>query len=106
MAILMVGGLACYLWFNQAQFVAIENHSGQPIAELRITLAGQASTFRDVASGAAVSAPVGSQGSDDFAVEGKLSDGTLIRGHGVIGGHNLVVLPGGMISIRPANKSS
>src|SRR5436309_2110260 len=51
LAILLVAGLAFLVWFRRERsqdLLVIENRSKQPIALLRVTIAGQTSTFQDV----------------------------------------------------------
>jgi hypothetical protein len=108
LAAILTGGLALLLWTYQktTSHLAIENKSGQAIALLRVTVAEHTTTFRDIAAGAAVEAPLGDKSGDTFAIDGQLADGTLIRGRGVAGGGQLVVGPGGVISVRQREKGS
>jgi hypothetical protein len=107
---LLVAGLAFLLWATRGpqNLLTVENRSGQPVARLEVTLAGETSTFRDVAAGAEVTAPFPHPGDQPFAVEGRLADGTMIRGHfGSVGGRvRLTVLPGGQILFRQGGKTS
>jgi hypothetical protein len=116
LAALLVAGLAFLLWAARGRsqdLLAVENRSGQPIALLEITVAGQTSTFRDVPAGADVTAALGGKSDDPFVVEGRLADGTMVRGRfahvaDALGGGRtgLVVLPGGQILFRQAGKTS
>ena len=109
LAALLVLGLALFLWYNRERSqnrLSFENRSGQPIPLLRVTVAGQTSTFRDVPAGGERFAPLGADG-ERFAVEGRLADGTMIRMQGVPPpGHALVILPGGDVVPRPSGKTS
>lgn len=116
LAVLVIAGLALLGWAyaeRSRNVLTVENRSGQTISLLHITAAGQTSEFRDVASGAEVTASFRIKGDDHFAVEGRLADGTLIRGQfrsvtsGMSGERaHLVVLPGGQIVFRPGGKTS
>src|SRR5947208_957772 len=60
LAVVLAAGLAAFVWFARQraeQHLTVENRSGRPIPELQVTVAGQSTTFRDVASGAQVSSP-------------------------------------------------
>jgi hypothetical protein len=109
-AVLLAAGLVGLLWVVRRQSenrLTVENRSSQAIAYLQVTVAGKASTFRDVPPGAEVAVPLGGKAEDQFAVEGQLADGTRIRGRGVAGERaTLVVLPGGQTEFRPGGKGS
>jgi hypothetical protein len=86
LAALPVAALALALWLAREQTkegLTIENRAGQPIATLEVTVAGRVSTFRGVPAGADVTAPPGDEPDRRFRVEGKLADGSMIRGSGV-----------------------
>jgi hypothetical protein len=104
-AVVLVAGVAVLVWAigrRSPDVVIVENRSGQRVERLQVTLGGKESTFGDIAVGAQVAAPIGPQGGDRFGVEGRLADGTMIRGHGTAGrGSTFVVLPGGQLQIRP-----
>jgi hypothetical protein len=104
-ALVLVGGLALLVWAVGRQAghrLTVENHSGQPIAVLRLTVAGESKTFENVKEGAGVAAPFPISGAEAVAVEGKLADGTVIRYRRAQAGEqvNLLVLPGGQIAPR------
>lgn len=108
-AALVVGGAALLLWLVQRQNqdrVKIENRAGQPIAVLKLTVAGQDTTFRHVPSGADVSAPFAVETGDAFAVQGELSDGSLIRASGTIAYERfiLTIAPQGKTTVRDGSK--
>jgi hypothetical protein len=109
LAIVLVAGLAVFVGLagrRSQNLVTIENRSGQAIATLRITVGGQTSTFRDVAMGAGVTAPLGDKADTRFKLEGQLANGTMLRGQGVAGeGIDLIVLPGGEIKVRQGEKA-
>jgi len=99
----LVVGLALFVWAlgeGSQSLVTIENRSGQLIAVLHVIRAGQPNTFEDVPMGRIVTAASKARGG--FTVEGKLANGTRIRGvFGDVGPRaDLVVLPGGQLSIR------
>jgi len=103
----LVAGLALFLWAMQERsqnLVTVENRSGQTIALLQVDRAGETSTFKDVMTGAEVRAA--SKTRSAFTVAGKLADGTLIKGRfGEMGPRaELVVLPGGQITIRKSKE--
>ncbi len=112
-AALLVAGLAFFLWATgpRSNLLAVENNSGQPIALLRVTVAGETHSFTDVPSGSRVTAPFRVRGDDNFALDGRLQDGTMIRGqfrytlHGLTGDPvHFLVLPGGEIKFRQGDR--
>jgi hypothetical protein len=108
MAIVLIAALAALLWFvgERPHDLSVENHSGQPIASLKITVAGQTSTFRDVKDGTEVSAPYRARNGDHCSMEGQLADGTRIRFMGAIGERmQFLVLPGGQIAQKKAREN-
>jgi hypothetical protein len=112
-AVVLVAGLALLFWNlrqRSQDFLTIQNQSGQPVARLRVTAAGEPKTFHDVAAGSGVAVPLGA-GDDGLTVEGELADGTLIRGQfgrsavGSAGGRaGLVIVPGGHLEFRTQGK--
>jgi hypothetical protein len=109
---LVLGALAL-VWFavrGPEVVLTVENHSGQPLTALEISGGGKTTTFRDVASGSEASAAL--PGGGHFEADGRLADGTRIRGRfGEIGGSGggrarLVILPGGQMQYRPGDKPS
>jgi hypothetical protein len=108
LALLLVVGIILFVWFTREHAqnrLTVENRSGQPIALLEVTITGQTTTFRDVASGADALVPLSNEGGQHFVVSGQLADGTRIRGQGTAAEHaSLVVLPGGQIMVRQAGK--
>jgi hypothetical protein len=103
--LLGLGGLVLFLWTSwnlSARVLTIENRSEQPIASLRVRLAGATSTFQNVPPRAEVAAQVGSNMDEPSYVDVQLADGTLSRQqfpslrNAMNGGRaRLVVLPGG-----------
>ena len=111
LAVVLVGGLALLAWASRERALnplTVENRSGQPIPLLKITVGGETSTFKDVPPGAKVTTPFQIKGAEPFGVEGRLADGTLIRGHGKSGEQVglLVILPGGQTLFRQGEKTS
>jgi hypothetical protein len=108
-AAVLVGGVAFVLWAIQPpspNLLTIANQSTQPIAVLNITVAGQRSVFKDVAVGAEVSAPLPANGEAKFTVEGRLANGTLIRGKGLaVKQLSFVVQPSGGLTLKQAGKN-
>ena len=103
--VLLAAAAGVLLWStaNRPRRLVVENRSGQPIAVLRLTVAGVTKTFENVTPGAEVSAPYPHPGEDAVAVEVKLADGTVSRLDAKTGPRtNLVVLPGGHINPRPS----
>ncbi len=85
--------------------LTVENQSGQAIPFLRITVAGEAGTFHDIAAGETIAAPFDIRGEEPFTVEGKLADGTLIRSSGLsAAGLSVRILPAGKIDLRRGGK--
>jgi hypothetical protein len=107
LAILLVAGVIFFLWVvqGQSQQLTVENQSGQRIARLQITIAGQTHTFRDVKAGEKVSASFRFKSDDHFQIEGELADKTTIRSSGAIGDRVLLVVQrGGELQFRPSGK--
>ncbi len=108
LAVVLVVGLAGLWWTvaERTRNLVVENHSGQKVAFLEVTLAGQTHTFRDVATGAQRTAPCEAKDGDRFRVEGKLADETRIRANGMIGESlHFLVLPGGEVKFRSKGPS-
>jgi hypothetical protein len=81
--LLPVAVLSLLLWGAWACLqnrLVVENTSGQPIAVLKITIAGETILLQDIPAGTAVSCrfPIGSD--DHFTVDDRLADGTRIAG--------------------------
>jgi hypothetical protein len=83
--------------------LTIENRSEQSIDELKITIAGHTQTFQNVKSGAEVAAPCPASGSElPYTVEGKLSDGNILRSSGQIRDSlHFLLLPDRQLHPRP-----
>ena len=104
-------GAGALVWFaarGAEVALTVENHSGQALTSLEIKAEGRTTTLRDVAAGAQATALLA--GGGHFDVEGRLADGTRIRGrfgqHGGAGGGRarLVILPGGQMQFRQGDK--
>jgi hypothetical protein len=115
LSILPVIALGLLVWgmgLGSQKVIAFENRSGQPIAFLKVTIAGQSSTFENVREGAEVTAPLKGQGDEGVVVTGELRDGTLIRGRFgslapvMSGGRaSFLILPNGGLQLRPSRQS-
>jgi hypothetical protein len=109
-AILFIAGIALLVWAlagQSEQRLVVENQSGQPIATLEITVAGHKGTFKNLPASGKATAPFSVEGGEAFAVQGKLRDGTLIRGSGkTVERAPLVILPGGQINFRQPGRAS
>jgi hypothetical protein len=110
-AILAAAGLAWFAWMNREksqQVMTIANQSNQPIKLLKVTVAGRTNSYRDLAMGAEVNAPLESSGDDRFVMEAQLADGLMVRHQGSCkaGVQTIVlVLPEGRIAVRQAGKN-
>jgi hypothetical protein len=109
-ALVLVGVLWFVLEYNQAR-VVVENRSGQPIAQLKITDGQETLTFEGIADGADVKAMFHNRGTDPIVVEVRLADGTITKGRfGAISSGSLgerarfVVLRRGEIKFRQDGK--
>jgi hypothetical protein len=103
LAVVLVAGLALGLWAylrDSRAALVIENRSKQPIAVIRVTVSEAIRFFEDVPPGGDVSVPLKARGEEQLSVEGKLADGTLIRGRWkkIPEGRRLVVGPGGSLA--------
>jgi hypothetical protein len=107
----LVIGLAVLVWLatrSSEVVLTVENHSGQVLTLLEISGGGRTTALRDVAAGAEASATL--PGGGHFEAEGRLADGTRIRGRfGQLGGSSggrarLVILPGGEMQFREGDK--
>lgn len=109
LAIVIVAGLIALLWFagQRSRDLAVENQSGQPIASLRITVAGQTQTFRDVAAGGRVTAAYKARDDDAFRLEVRLADGALVSFSGLLGERTeFLVLPDHQITPKKASRDA
>jgi hypothetical protein len=106
----LVLGVGALVWFavQESQVVlTFENHSGEVVSVLEVTAGGKTTALRDVAAGAQASAAIPA---GHFDVDGRLADGTRIRGHfGQLSGPaanrpRLVILPGGELRLRQGDK--
>jgi hypothetical protein len=108
LAALIVLGLAGLLWTAREwsqNLLTIENSSGEPITLLRITVVGESGAFQDVGADGKVATNLRMRSGDRFAIEGRLKDGTVVRGSGMSDGQaNLVVSQGGQIMFQPRGK--
>src|SRR5688572_14902946 len=106
-AALVIAGAVAGLWAARERLrnrLAVENESGQPLALLRVRISGEDIVFRDVPAGGGVSVAFSIRSDDHFAVEGRLADGTDIRGefgyvtNGMSGQRvRFIVMPGGKV---------
>jgi hypothetical protein len=104
------------LWVVRERYqnrLAVENRSGQAVAFLRVTIAGETIPFRDVRAGAEVTATFRIKTKDHFVVEGRLADGTRVGGEfGYVGNGmhreraHFVILPDGEIEFRQSNTTT
>ena len=105
LSVLFLVGLAALFWSvsGRGRNLTIENRSQQSIDELKITIAGQTKTFQNVKSGAEVTAPCPASGRElPYTVEGKLSDGKILRSNGQIRDSlHFLLLPDGQLQPRP-----
>jgi hypothetical protein len=108
LGILLVVGVAGALWIAREHLgdrLTIANRSGQPIARLKVNVAGQVTNFHEVPSGTEVTAPAGTDGDRRFWLEGQLADRTMLRGNGAVEGRVLIsVLPGGLTEVRQSSR--
>jgi hypothetical protein len=104
LAIVLVAGLGVYiyiLWQNEQNRVAIENRSGQPIAELEMTAGGKNTTLDNIPPRAVVPIPDGVTGTQPLRVKVLLKDGSRATWFGIPKeGEHLYVLPGGHIEMH------
>lgn len=109
--LVVAAGVIVWALGGKSLTLTIENRSGQPIAFLTVTIAGQEHTFRDVPSGADRTTLFRVKGDDPFEVQGELANKTGIIhmvGHlseAVVGENpTLTVMPNGHVQFRRADK--
>jgi hypothetical protein len=106
--VVLVAGLAVLVWaltHREREFV-VENHSGQRIDRLSVTVTGETRTFQDIAAEAQASGTFKAGSDDHFDIEGHLADGTRIRASGKAGENfHFFILPGGDVRIRPSKNA-
>jgi hypothetical protein len=104
LGVVLAAGLAVLAWTlaNRSRSVIIENHSGQTVKILNVTLGGETQTFHDVPEGKPMSETFQAGGGDLLTVEGRLADDTRIRFRGKPGDTlHFLILPGGAMMPRP-----
>jgi hypothetical protein len=82
-AFLVCVSLAVLVWVGlrwMQNRLVVENRSGQTITVLKISIAGEAIVFENLADGAEVSSAFPIKTDDHFVVDGRLADGTEIHG--------------------------
>jgi hypothetical protein len=110
-AIVLVAGLGFLVWAlgHRTREFVVENHSGQRIDRLSVTVAGQTSTFQDVAAEAQVSGTFKAGSDDHFTLDGQLADANDTRIHASGKAdekfHFIFILPGGDVRIRPSKNA-
>lgn len=101
--VVLVAGLAVLFWalsHREPGFV-IENHSGQRITHLRLTIADHTREFENIAVGGQVTGERPPGGDGRWRMEGELADGVSIRASGNSGAtFHFLILPGGTVQIR------
>jgi hypothetical protein len=109
LGIVLIAGLAVLGWTftHRSRNVTIENHSGQKVDRLDVTLAGETNTFRDIANGKQATGTFKVGGDDRFTVKGRLADDTLISFQGKAGEDlHFFILPGGVMELKRRKNSS
>jgi hypothetical protein len=100
--------LLLYANKDQADPLTVLNRSGQPIARLKVTVAGKTSELNALPAGAAKTMPLTINSPDEpFQVEGELANGTLIRGSGKVleGASQLIIDPRGEFKFQQPGKN-
>jgi hypothetical protein len=109
LGIVLIAGLAVLVWAitHRSRSVTIENHSGQKVDRLDVTLSGETNTFRNIANGGQATGTFKTGGDDLFTVEGRLADDTRIRFRGKAGEDlHFFILPGGVMELKSRKNSS
>jgi hypothetical protein len=104
LGVVLFAGLAVLAWTlaNRSRGVIIENHSGQTVKVLNVTLGGETKTFHDVPEGKPMTETFKAGSDDLLTVEGRLADDTRIRFRGKPGGDlHFLILPRGEMIPRP-----
>lgn len=110
-AIVLVAGLGVLVWalVHRTREFVVENHSGQRIDRLSVTVAGETSNFQDVSVEGQVTGTFKAGSDDHFDIEGRLADANDTRIHvsGKVGEnfHFILILPGGEVQIRPSKNA-
>ncbi len=109
LGVVLLAGLAVLIWTlaHRSRSVVIENHSGQTIKVLKVTLAGETKTFQDVPDGKPMTDTFTAGGDALLTVEGRLANDTRIRFSGKAGDNlHFLILPGGAMVPRPRKGAS
>ena len=104
LSVVLAAGLAVLAWTlaNRSRGVIIENHSGQTVKVLNVTLGGETKTFHDVPEGKPMTETFKAGGDDLLTVDGRLANDTQIRFSGKPGGDlHFLIPPDGMMVQRP-----
>jgi hypothetical protein len=107
----LVAGAIMLIWALRQQSpheLTVSNQSGQTIAVLKVTVAGQTHTFRDVVSSAEISVPGAVKSDEQFQMECEFPGSRLFRGRGVVGEQRRIALvqdATGNITLRIGDKS-
>lgn len=100
-----LGFLVFALGHRTREFV-VENHSGERIDRLSVTVAGETSNFQDVSVEGQVTGTFKTGNDDRFTLDGRLADGTRIHASGKAGENfHFLILPGGDVRIRPSKNA-
>lgn len=108
LALLPLIGIVYVLWASHEQekyVLTVENRSDQPIAVLKVTIAGKTNTFQNVPIGSEVTAQL--QSDEPCVLEGKLADGNMIRVRLALPPgepSSVIVLPGGRVEVQKNKK--
>ena len=110
LAVLAIIGLGAVLWVTRGGLqnrLTVENRSTQALPLLRITIGGETVAFHDMPPGGEEAAAFTTRRDDRFTVEGRLADGTLVRGvfghlaNGAVGERaRFIIRPGGQIEFH------
>lgn len=107
LGVVLIVGLIALLWAvsHRDRTLKIENLASQPIASIRVTIAGQSSHYQNVPPGATVEVDGNDSPDDLFSVEGELANGNKIRFRGKLKESlEFVLLPNGEVQPKPKRK--
>jgi hypothetical protein len=99
------GLLAWTTWRQMQTGLIVENRSGQPVAQLQVSVGNATASVPVVPGGEETTLPAAFRGGGAFTLEGRLADGTRIKAAGRAEANSrFIILPGGEVRIGPRDR--